>query len=198
MVASMGVVAMDATEVVYHVINALDAAGVSYMLVGSFSSNLYGIARSTQDVDFVIELGTTTPNDIARSLGPDFQFEPQMSFETITGTYRFVASHRASAFKVEFFLLSDDAHDLKRFSRRRKEAMPGQQTYVASPEDVIVTKLRWSKGGNRKKDVDDVRNVIRVQENAIDWPYVEYWCGIHGTLDLLNRTRLEAASDGPG
>jgi len=120
-----------------------------------------------------------------------------MSFETITGTHRFVALHRASAFKVEFFLLSNDPHDQERFARRRHETMSGHHMYVASPEDVIITKLRWSKGGNRKKDIEDVRNVIRVQESSIDWNYVEHWCTLHGTGDLLNRTRTEAASRGP-
>jgi hypothetical protein len=146
----------------------------------------------------VVELGNRSPSEIASRLGVDFDLDPQMSFETVTGTYRFIASHRASAFKVEFFLLSSDPHDAERFARRRREPMGVAEAFVASPEDVIVTKLRWSKGGNRKKDVDDVRNVIRVQGAAIDWPYVERWCDVHGTRDLLDRTRVEAASDGPG
>ncbi len=188
---------MTAEQIVYQVLDALDAAGVPFMLVGSFSSNFYGVPRSTRDVDFVVNLGNISPAEVARRLGPDFQLDPQMSFETVTGTSRFIAVHSASAFKVEFFLLSDDPHDRERFARRRLESMPGHQTYVASPEDIIITKLRWSKSGNRKKDVDDVRNVIRIQGNAIDWGYVEYWCGLHGTRDLLDRTRIEAVSDRP-
>ena len=40
-----------------HVIEALEACGIPYMLVGSYSSNSYGVPCSTQDADFVIELG---------------------------------------------------------------------------------------------------------------------------------------------
>src|SRR5690349_10460844 len=98
---------MTAEQIVYHTVAALEAAGVPYMVVGSFSSNLYGVARSTRDADFVVQLGDRPPTEIAAGLGSDFLLDPQMSFETITGTYRFIASHRASAFKVEFFLLSD-------------------------------------------------------------------------------------------
>jgi hypothetical protein len=188
---------MTAEQIVYHAIAALEAAGVPYMVVGSFSSNLYGVARSTRDADFVVELGTKSPTEIADRLGADFLLDPQMSFETITGTYRFIASHRTSAFKVEFFLLSDDPHDRERFPRRTLEPLGDGQAYVATPEDVIVTKLRWSKGGNRKKDVDDVRNVIRVSGATIDWTYVERWCDAHGTRVLLDRTRTEAGSNGP-
>lgn len=185
---------MTAEHIVYTVIDSLEALAVPYMLVGSFSSNVYGIARSTRDVDLVVELGSTSPSALAGKLGADFSLDPQMSFETVTGTYRFIASHRLSAFKIEFFLLSDDPHDRERFARRRLEVMGTRPAYVASVEDVIVTKLRWSKGGNRKKDVDDVRNVIRVSGAAVDWPYVEQWCDRHGTREILERTRLEAAA----
>jgi len=34
------------------VIDALESLGIAYMLVGSFSSNYYGISRSTKDADF--------------------------------------------------------------------------------------------------------------------------------------------------
>ncbi len=43
-------------EATVPVIEALEACEIPYMLVGSYSSNAYGIARSTQDADFVIEL----------------------------------------------------------------------------------------------------------------------------------------------
>lgn len=189
--------AATAEQIVYQTVDALEAAGLAYMVVGSFSSNLYGVARSTRDADFVVELADKSPMEIAGRLGPDFHFDPQMSFETITGTYRFVATHRGSAFKLEFFLLSDDPHDRERFARRRREALGDREAYVASPEDVVVTKLRWSKGGNRAKDINDVRNVIRAQRDVIDWDYVQRWCDAHGTRDLLERTRAEAASNGP-
>jgi len=35
-------------------IAALDQAGIPYMVVGSFASNLYGNGRGTQDIDIVM------------------------------------------------------------------------------------------------------------------------------------------------
>jgi len=81
---------MSAEEVVYAVIDALESLGVPYMVVGSFSSNLWGIPRSTHDADFVVELGATPASEVHRRLGPDFRLDPQMSFETVTSTYRFI------------------------------------------------------------------------------------------------------------
>ena len=38
------------------VANALAECGIPYMLAGSFSSNYYGIPRSTKAADFVVQL----------------------------------------------------------------------------------------------------------------------------------------------
>ena len=58
------------------------------MLVGGFSSNYHGIPRSTKDADFVVQLSAPLNETFARSLGPEFEAEPQTSFETNTGTQR--------------------------------------------------------------------------------------------------------------
>ena len=41
---------MTGTEVLLDLTSALESAGVPYMIVGSYSSNFYGIPRSTKDV----------------------------------------------------------------------------------------------------------------------------------------------------
>jgi hypothetical protein len=73
-------------EIALKVVDALTAIEIPYMLVGSFSSNYYGIPRSTKDVDFVIELGAKRITDLRSYLQDDFSFDPQMAFETFTGT----------------------------------------------------------------------------------------------------------------
>jgi hypothetical protein len=90
---------------------------------------------------------------------------------------------------VELFLASDDPHDRERFRRRVRGETYGQTVWLPTPEDVIITKLRWSKQGKRNKDVDDVRNVIAVQGDALDWEYIHRWCDAHGTMGLLEQIR---------
>lgn len=167
------------------VVDAVTAAGIPYMLVGSFASNFHGIPRSTKDADFVIQLEGGVGTGFAARLGADFILDPQLSFETVTGTFRQFIRHRQSAFKVELFLLSQDAHDQMRFSRRREELLFGRKVWLLTAEDVIVSKLRWA----RSKDRDDVRNVLAVQQSRLDWSYLESWCRLHGTLALLEEIR---------
>jgi len=176
-------------EALLAVIDALESCGVPYMLVGSFASNFYGIGRSTKDADFVLRLDEKSISDVARELGPQFRLDAQMAFETVTGTMRWAIDVVALPFRIEFFQLSRDPHDQERFRRRRCAKIADRDTYLPTPEDVIITKLRWSQQGQRPKDRDDVRNVIAVQGDRIDWDYVGRWCEGHGTGELLKEIR---------
>lgn len=190
---------MTAAETVARVIAALSGLSIPYMTVGSFSTNVYGRPRSTKDADFVIQLGNISIQQLAARIGADFTLDPQMSFETITATSRYILRHRDTAFAVEFFLLSEDAHDQQRFSRRLNGDVAGSKAFVPTAEDVVITKLRWSKHGKRQKDVDDVSDVLGVQAGRLDLEYIRGWCDRHGTRELFERLLDESRRfDTPG
>jgi hypothetical protein len=171
------------------VIAALETLGIPYILVGSLSSSYYGVSRLTKDADFVIQLGSLSLSQLASYLGPDFRLDPQMTFESVTLTYRFVMTVPSIRFIIEFFQLSDDPHDQERFRRRRRVTFLDRDVTLPTVEDVIITKLRWSQKGRRTKDREDVRDVIAVQGDRIDWAYVYSWCDQHGTRDLVDEIR---------
>ena len=89
----------------------------------------------------------------------------------------------------ELFELSDDPHDRSRFARRTTARVLGHDAFVASAEDTIVTKLRWLAGAQRSKDRDDIRNILAVQGEHLDWDYLRGWCETHGTDTLLAEIR---------
>jgi hypothetical protein len=167
------------------VADALATSGIPYMLAGSFSSNYYGIPRSTKDADFVVELRGCVGADFMARLGDDFEADPQLSFETNTGTHRQIIFHKESPFKVELFLLSKDPHDQARFGRRVSVEAFTRRLWLPTAEDVIVMKLRWA----RARDKDDVRAVMGVQAGKLDWAYIEGWCQQHGTTARLEEIR---------
>lgn len=181
---------MTPEEATAAVIDALNALQIPYMLVGSLSSNFYAIPRATQDADFVVQLEAGAISTLIERLGPPFRFDRQMSFETVTATRRYVVRIVDNPFSIELFLLSDDAHDLERFARRRHERILNRDVVLPSVEDVIITKLRWSRAGRRLKDIEDVQNVVAVQGDRIDWDYVTSWCDRHGTRELLESVRV--------
>jgi hypothetical protein len=186
---------MNVEEIVRRVFESLEQTEIPYVLVGSFASNVYGILRATKDADFVIQAAAGQFSQLMKALGPNFIRDPQVQFETVTGTKKILVSERSSGFEIEFFELSDDPHDQARFARRRRLNVLGQTAWILTPEDVLITKLNWLQRINRSKDLIDVENVISVQGDALDWPYIEQWCDVHGSRPLLEKIRAELRRD---
>ena len=179
-------------DAVLAVIDALNGMNASYILTGSLATNVYCVPRSTLDADFVVDLIPERLEKFFASLGANFVREPQMSFETVTGKAQHKFRYRPTKFLVEIFeARMDDPHERARFDRRRAGPVEGRTAFIPTAEDVIIQKLRWFKQIRRTKDRDDVRNVLNEQWNALDWKYIERWCGEHGTSDLLNEIRNE-------
>jgi hypothetical protein len=172
-------------DVTLRVIDALNASSVNYMLVGSFSANVYGIPRSTKDADFVLQLDGDLAPAFYEGLGEDVKIDPQLKFETNTGTLKQEIRFSGTPFTVELFRLSNDSFDQERFRRRTSVNLLGRTTFIPTAEDVVVMKVRWL----REKDRVDIRNILAVQQGKLNWPHIEKWCRVHGTLAKLEEIR---------
>lgn len=181
---------MNSDDRILAVIRALHELGAPYMVVGSLSSNVYGIPRSTQDAAFVLQSPAEHIHALARKLGPSFVLDSQTSFDPVGGSTRYVFQTTPDLFGIEVFKLGEDLHDQERFRRRKQLAVLGLPAWIPTAEDVIITKLRWLLALGRSKDEDDVRGVLSVQGEALDEAYLHSWCDLHGTRGLLDRLRL--------
>jgi hypothetical protein len=177
---------VNSTDLVLRFIDLLDQFAIPYMLVGSYSSNYYGRPRSTKDADFVLTIRGDQLTQLQKALGHEFHVDQQLSFEAITMTTYYVITHPATAFKLDLFLLSDDAHGQEEFRRRRQVDFEGHSTWLPSPEDVIIQKLRWSQSPGRVQDLPDAAHVLRIQRPlGLDVAYIRHWCDQHGTRGLF-------------
>ena len=173
-------------SIVAHVVRALDELGIAHMVTGSLAVSVHATPRATKDADLVVHADSFDAGRLASVLGSGFRLERQAMFETITMSYRHVIEHVESGFLIELFALTDDPHDVARFGRRLGLSVFGVSTAVATAEDVVITKLRWSRIAARGKDLDDARNVLAVQSGSLDLGYVRRWCREHGTEGLLD------------
>lgn len=186
---------MNLYELAAHVIEALEAEEIPYMVVGALSSSVFGIPRATKDVDIVLQLETREPlRRLEERLSQVVVFNPQATFETLTGSVRHILTARTKPpFIVELFELGSDPFVVERFSRRREE-WSGQikrRLFLPTAEDVIVQKLRWG----RAKDLEDARDVLAVQTPAkLDMGYITRWCDVHQTSGHLKTMLVEVES----
>ena len=160
---------------------------IPYLLVGAFASNTYCIPRATNDVDFVLTLERVQLQTLAARLGSDFRLDRQVLLETITLTKRHELVYLPTRFKVELFRQGDDPHHAEQFRRRRRQFITElqRQVWVPTADDVVIQKQRWQ----RSKDIDDVKGVIAVSGELLNWDYIGRWAIQHGTSELLQQVR---------
>jgi hypothetical protein len=121
---------VNSAEVVLAVIDALDASAIPYMLVGSVSSNYYGIGRSAKDADFVIQLDDQSISAFARSLGRSSGWTPRYRPRRLRGRLGTSSASPSSPFTIELFYPNRDPHNRERFRRRRTANLLNIYIYI--------------------------------------------------------------------
>jgi hypothetical protein len=174
-------------DIAFAVVDALERLGIEYLLVGGIAVMYHGYSRTTEDVDFVIALESQQRlSELVSLLGPGYSLSPQATFEVYTSkTYRTIEV-LGTPIKIDVFFVTDD-FDREQFARKKKLPLFNRKVFLPTAEDVIVIKLRWQ----RRKDLVDVMYVMGLNDEDLDWNYLEKWCAEHGTRDMLLKLRSE-------
>lgn len=77
---------------------------------------------------------------------------------------------------------------MEKFERRLAKDAEGQQVWVTSPEDLILSKLVWTKQTPSELQLRDVRSLLAVQ-TSLDWPYINRWAARLTVTALLAEVR---------
>ncbi|MFO7737279.1 MAG: hypothetical protein R6V46_02290 [Desulfatiglandaceae bacterium] len=178
---------MSPDEALQFVLNKLEENGIEYMLTGSFASNMHGVPRTTYDADIVIEVEPGALEELVRSLGDGFYVSAEAAREAVSRRSMFNVIHLETGFKVDFIVRKIRPFSKKEFSRREKGAFLGESRWFATPEDVILAKLEWSKLGESERQFLDAVNVAKVQGEKLDRSYLEKWAKELGIQELVKR-----------
>ncbi len=148
------------------------------MVTGSVVSSLQGEPRSTQDIDIVVLLEPASASTLASLFPKDtFYLNPDSIKEAIDRQSMFNIIDMFSGNKLDFWMLTSEEYDQVRFGRRRKADVLGiEDFWITSPEDTIISKLRWAKlAGGSEKQLSDAVRVFEMQFDSLDIPYLKSW-----------------------
>lgn len=169
---------------------ALETLRVPYVLVGSVASSAHGEPRATMDIDMVAQISEEVLDRLATELGAEFYFDVETARDQIRRGMPFNIISNRDVTKFDFFPAQRDAFGLAQLARAGRadiEFLSGMEVPVASPEDVVLAKLRWYDQGGRtsERQWSDILGVLRVQGERIDWAYIEEWAPRLGVADLM-------------
>ena len=128
---------------------------IPYMLSGSVALGLYTVARTTRDIDIVIELEESDVNKFVAGFDEFFVDEIGVATEVKRGGI-FNLIDKKTAFKIDFIVRSNSEYGNEEFSRRRKMTLDGVELWVVSLEDLIIAKVKWIQDFQSDRQINDI------------------------------------------
>jgi hypothetical protein len=188
----------DALTAVLPVIDAFDRLGVPYYVGGSVASSAHGLMRATADADVVADLAHQHVAGLVAALEADYYINADMIREAIAGHSCFNVIHLATSFKVDVFVAKDRGFDRAALARKEKRSIdpeaPAVRIFLASAEDIVLSKLEWYRLGDEASDRQwrDVLGVLKTQYGRLDRQYMQKWAAELGVADLFDQAWREA------
>src|SRR5262249_55978040 len=154
----------------------LEAQSISWMVVGSFASTVYGEPRLTLDIDIVdLELSQVGPLCSAFPAS-EFYVSVPAAEDAVRRRKQFKLIHPSSGNKIDFMTARLDPWGRQQLQRRRKrEFLLGVSAWAASPEDVILARMIYYREGQSPKHTRDIAGMLRISASEIDQTYISEW-----------------------
>jgi len=178
------------------VAKALNELHLPYLVTGGMSVTLWGRPRFTADIDVVLG---AEPNDLhalaqaLRQMGNQIYLDEDAMREAYTSEGEFNVVDGKSGMKVDFWIVRQaDPFSASQLARRVGKHIAEETVYFGSPEDLILSKLRWHRRSPSERQLDDVKSVIAVSGAGLDHAYLREWAHKLGVEDLLERALAEA------
>ncbi len=171
------------------VIQQLEKFGIPYMISGSIGAMIYGEPRLTNDMDIVIELNELLVEPLLNHFLSEAFYVPPTDVvtEEIGRRGQFNILHIDSGSKVGLIIRKDTEFAREEFSRRRLTPFSEKvEAQSATPEDIIISKLNYYKIGGSEKHIQDIRSMVAVSGEELDFNYLRDWVD---RLDLKSEWR---------
>lgn len=153
-----------------------EAAEIPYYITGGVAATSYGDPRTTRDVDVVLNIPRAAVAELQITLG-QAGFYVAGSEDVMSGRMKTLQVTQIETISRADLMIADDTPYAKQqFSRRRRYAFPNQvEVYLSAPKDLVISKLRWEMRSSSEKQQRDVLAILKVQQQALDYPYMYNW-----------------------
>ena len=143
------------------VVRALDEIDAPYMIVGAFAGAVFGVVRSTADIDILVDLREEHFEALAAKFPlPRYYADPEMIRNSTQMGIMFNIIDSTEGVKADLVPLSREPEYRLAFERRVRERYVDEngeifEAWFAQPTDIIIGKLRaWDEGRSDKHPKD--------------------------------------------
>lgn len=173
------------------VLDALQAAGVEYLIGGAVAAWAWGEPRSTLDLDLVVDIPADAIGRLSRELEARDMLVPVEAILDALIEERadlpINAIHLHTGYKADLYPLRPK-DELRRSAFQRRTRVdfgpPLGEVFVHSPEDLILYKLWYFSLSQQTKHLQDVTAIVKTLGDQLDFGYIEFWANQKGLISL--------------
>lgn len=171
----------------------LSDLGIRYYITGGVAAIAYGEPRTTQDLDLVLELTVDVLDRLVQTLETSGFYVPGVEDVRSERMRTLQITHMETIARADLVIAGTSQWDKLKFERCLLIPIDGMgNLYFASPEDVVLNKLRWRQQSGSEKQWRDVLGILKVKRNELDRNYLELWATQLGTIEALQQAFVAA------
>jgi len=143
------------------ILHTLETINAPYVIIGAFAATIYGITRTTYDIDFIVNLTERHIQAlVAHYPSPRYYADPDQIRSSMQQGIMFniIDSSRGEKADMVPITMHPRYPQVLANRVRRQVKAPGEEPFdawCASLEDVIIGKLMaWTEGRSRKHETD--------------------------------------------
>lgn len=174
-------------------IKILNDCSIPYMISGSFGSSYHGQPRATKDIDIVIAPAENQLLEFVESLGEDYYVSLEAVQDAFAKNSMFNIIDSTSGWKADFILCKARKFSHQEFERKCIADIGGLDVWVTSAEDIILSKLEWSKDSQSERQFGDALGVAVIRWDRLDVDYLRKWAKELQVSDSLEQLLEQAA-----
>jgi hypothetical protein len=177
-----------------HVWKALAPLDIPMAVMGGLAVSIYQHARSTRDVDILIQIEEQDTDRILEALARQ-GIRPRRIPPLLNLDRQFILflyfQPQGAFFEIKIDLLyADNDYQRQALARRVAGQLPGADApmFFLSCEDLIIHKLQ----AGRIIDRADCAYLVRANRSELDFVYLEKWLGVLSLMERWNEIWSEA------
>lgn len=154
------------------IVSILEAEGINYMIVGGFAVSYHNRARTTNDIDLILQIYPRHVKSILKHF-PEWQGFEQSFMDSVERGLLFNITDFETGIRFDFMTYQDSDYNWAAFERREAVDFFGARCYICSKEDLIISKLRWYNITPSEKQLEDLKFLLLDDELKTD--YIKDW-----------------------
>lgn len=170
--------------------------GIPYYVTGEVAAIAYGDPRTTRDLDIVIQIPPSEVSKLAKALEAHGFYVAGVDDVTSGRMQTLQVTQIETISRADIIVSEQSDYAQQQFGRRVRHTFPnGTEVYLASAEDVAISKLKWSS--ESEKQQRDVLAILKVQQDNLDYTYLHSWAERFGVLSVLEALEVAAGVKRP-